>query len=138
MSARQNDDLRIVEIFEVIQETRSRLNELGMDRDAFIHPSSAVVRNAVDGIHSCVFRVAEEASNLDYSTMSMFPTIPWDAVRGMRNRLAHDYRGVDSAFVWDTAHDDFDALEQVCLEYCDAKGIALRDRVDLTDHSAQQ
>lgn len=131
MSARQNDDLRIVEMYEVIQETRRRLNELGMTREQFVNPSSALARNAVDGIHSCVYRVAEEASNLDYATMSQFPTIPWDAVRGMRNRLAHDYRGVDSSFVWDAAHGDFDQLERICIAYCATRNIALEPRVEL-------
>lgn len=128
MSARQNDDLRIVEIYDVIQETRKRLNELHISRDAFVNPQTALERNIVDGIHSCVYRVAEEASNLDYATMTQFPSVPWDAVRGMRNRLAHDYRGVDSAFVWDAAHDDFDELEKVCVEYCQNRGISLDER----------
>lgn len=129
MSARQNDDLRIIEIYDVIQETRKRLNELGLTREEFIHPGSALARNVVDGIHSCVYRVAEEASNLDYATMAEFPNIPWDAVRGMRNRLAHDYRGVDSSFVWDAAHEDFDQLETVCIEYCRKRQIELTERV---------
>lgn len=131
MSARQTDDLRIVEIYDVIQETRRRLNELELTRDEFVHPSTALARNTVDGIHSCVYRVAEEASNLDYATMSQYPDIPWDAVRGMRNRLAHDYRGVDGAFVWDAAHEDFDELEKICISYCASKGIALEPRVEL-------
>lgn len=120
-----------MEIYEVIQETRRRLNELGISRDQFIDPDTALARNAVDGIHSCVYRVAEEVSNLDYATMSQFPEIPWDAVRGMRNRLAHDYRGVDAAFVWDAAHDDFDELERVCISYCEKRGIELEPRVEL-------
>lgn len=131
MNARKNDDLRIMEMYDVIQETRRRLNELGLSREQFLNPSSALERNAVDGLNSCVYRVAEEASSLDYATMSQFPAVPWDAVRGMRNRLAHDYRGVDGGFVWDAAHGDFDELEKVCLTYCDDRGITLGERVKL-------
>lgn len=131
MSARPTDDLRIVEMYEVIQETRQRLNELALTRERFVDPASAADRNSVDGIHSCVYRVAEEASNLDYSTMAQYPDIPWDAVRGMRNRLAHDYRGVDAAYVWDVAHKDFDALEGVCLAYCKDRNIKLDPPVKL-------
>lgn len=133
MSARQTDELRIVEIYEVIQETRRRLSELNLSREQFIDPRSATARNIVDGIHSCVYRIAEEASNLDYATMAQFPDIPWDAVRGMRNRLAHEYRGVDSAFVWDAAHDDFDELERVCIAFCADRGIELEERVVLNE-----
>lgn len=57
MSARQTDELRIVEIYEVIQETRRRLNELNLSREQFIDSRSATARNTVDGIHSCVYRV---------------------------------------------------------------------------------
>lgn len=131
MNARKNDDLRIEEMYEVIQETRRRLNELRIPKDAFINPTTASARNTADGIHSCVYRVAEEAANLEYSTMAQFPEIPWDAVRGMRNRLAHDYRGVDFAYVWDVVHADFDEFERICIAYSVKRGLQLGERVEL-------
>ncbi len=39
------------------------------------------------------------------------PTIPWRAMAGMRDKLSHDYIGVNLAVVWKTATEDLPALE---------------------------
>ncbi|CEF57462.1 hypothetical protein AGA_1P160 (plasmid) [Acetobacter ghanensis] len=41
-----------------------------------------------------------------------YPDIPWGAMRGMRNRIAHGYFAVDYGMVWDTVRDALPALGQ--------------------------
>jgi uncharacterized protein with HEPN domain len=38
------------------------------------------------------------------------PEIPWDGIRGMRNRIVHAYFAIDWQYVWDTLHKDFPLL----------------------------
>ena len=38
------------------------------------------------------------------------PTLPWSAMRGMRNRIAHGYFDIDMAIVWETVHRDLPSL----------------------------
>jgi uncharacterized protein with HEPN domain len=40
------------------------------------------------------------------------PSIPWRAMRGMRNRIAHGYFDVDLDIVWDTVQQALPALMQ--------------------------
>ena len=40
------------------------------------------------------------------------PDVPWRAVAGMRNVLAHEYLGVDVVMVWDTVQVHLDPLQQ--------------------------
>ncbi|MGH8114422.1 MAG: HepT-like ribonuclease domain-containing protein [Rhodanobacteraceae bacterium] len=40
------------------------------------------------------------------------PSIPWNSMRGMRNRLAHGYFDIDLDVVWDTLQHDLPALER--------------------------
>ncbi len=43
-------------------------------------------------------------SNPDF--VADHPEFPWQAMRGMRNRIAHNYFDIDLEVVWDTARND--------------------------------
>lgn len=43
-------------------------------------------------------------------------TIPWREVYGLRNRIVHDYEGVNLKLVWEIISDDLPELKQMLLE----------------------
>ncbi len=49
--------------------------------------------------------IGEAASRLAPDTQARFPSLPFRAMRGMRNIIAHDYGEVDLELVWKTASD---------------------------------
>ena len=62
----------------------------------------AVVRN---------FEIIGEAANRidpDYRTIN--PEIEWKRIRGFRNRIVHDYFGIDYDIVWSIVENDLDDL----------------------------
>lgn len=54
--------------------------------------------------------IGEAASRLAPETQALFPRLPFRAMRGMRNIIAHDYGDVDLDQVWQTASHDLQAL----------------------------
>lgn len=66
----------------------------------------AVVRN---------FEIIGEAANrLSDDFRILNPQIEWDRMRGFRNRIVHDYFGIDYEIVWDIIEIDLDSLiEQI-------------------------
>jgi len=40
-----------------------------------------------------------------------YPEIPWKNMTGMRDKLIHDYEGVDYEVVWETVRDEIPELE---------------------------
>ena len=54
--------------------------------------------------------IGEAASRLAPDTQAQFPSLPFRAMRGMRNIIAHDYGEVDLELVWKTATADLPVL----------------------------
>jgi uncharacterized protein with HEPN domain len=54
--------------------------------------------------------VGEAVKKLSDETKSRAPEIPWKQIAGMRDRLTHDYFGVDLALVWAVVEQDLPRL----------------------------
>lgn len=81
----------------------------------------------VDGLLYSLYRITEEATSLSDRTKIEFPEIPWDAVRGLRNRLAHDYPGTDHGMMWRTLDGDLDELASMCALYAERRGLDIAE-----------
>ncbi len=58
--------------------------------------------------------ISEASRRLPPELKARHPNIPWQKVAGIGNILRHDYENVAAPVTWKLAHDDLDALEQVC------------------------
>ncbi len=39
-------------------------------------------------------------NEIEEETMNKYPIIPWSSIRGMRNRIIHDYENIDLSVLW--------------------------------------
>ncbi len=56
-------------------------------------------------VSACAFAVSqigELAKDISISTQEEYTYIPWKSIRGMRNKIVHDYENVDFAVLWGT------------------------------------
>jgi hypothetical protein len=49
-----------------------------------------------------------------------YPEIPWSQIRGMRNRIAHEYFEIDENIVWATCKIDFPKLRPLLVKALDS------------------
>jgi uncharacterized protein with HEPN domain len=79
----------------------------GLDQAAFLADTKIV--------EACVFnllQMGELTGRLDEHFRLAHPDIPWFKIRGLRNKIAHDYEGVRLELVWDIVKDDLIVLRQ--------------------------
>jgi uncharacterized protein with HEPN domain len=81
---------------DMIESAESILSfTAGMTYEQFLEDKKtrdAVVRN---------FEIIGEAANrLPDDFKALYPNIDWQRLRGLRNRIVHDYFGIDFSIIW--------------------------------------
>ena len=56
--------------------------------------------------------IGEASYKIDPSFQEKHSEIPWQVLRGMRNRLIHAYNEIDIELVWQTVQDDIPSLKK--------------------------
>lgn len=101
--SKRSDDLLLNDILESI--TKIKLYTSNLNFDSFINDSKtvdAVIRN---------FEIIGEASNrLSEVFKESNVEIDWFRIIGFRNRIVHDYVGIDFEIVWSIIQNDLDSL----------------------------
>ena len=60
--------------------------------------------------------IGEASKKISKDTKQTYYKIPWKEIAGMRDKLIHDYLGVDVTVVWKTIHQDIPSLENLISE----------------------
>lgn len=60
--------------------------------------------------------VGEAVKRISETTRASRPEIPWKQIAGMRDRLTHDYFGVDLDLIWRVVERDLQKLEAAINE----------------------
>ncbi|MEM9117770.1 MAG: DUF86 domain-containing protein [Cyanobacteria bacterium P01_F01_bin.56] len=79
----------------------------GMDATSFA--TDVVTQRAV--IYSITI-MGEATKKLSAELRAQNPQIPWRQLAGMRDKCVHDYRQIDTVFVWQVAQTSIPALLQ--------------------------
>lgn len=69
-----------------------------------------------DGAIRQIEIIGEAVKRLSPELLSGHPQIPWQDVSGMRDKLIHDYFGVDIEKVWLTTKDDLPLLKSAVAD----------------------
>jgi uncharacterized protein with HEPN domain len=60
--------------------------------------------------------IGEETKKINDSLRKEFPEINWSAIAGMRDRLAHHYRGIDPEITWELINNNLDELKSTLID----------------------
>lgn len=106
----QNRDSQILEkISRYCSDIQFTHAEYRHDYDTFC--SNPTYRNA---IALCLLQIGELVKKLSEEFTNTYTEIPWRAIRGMRNVVAHEYANIDLETVWETSEAGIMELHNFC------------------------
>lgn len=104
---KDKDRLILTKIVGYIEKADSYIE--GLSYDAFSKDSKTMSATAF-----VLGQMGELAKNISSETETSYPQIDWKGMRGMRNKIVHDYDNVDLKILWDTVKGDLpDLLKQI-------------------------
>ena len=77
-----------------------------------------------DGVIRQLEIIGEASNHVSKYLQDTYPEIPWADIIGMRNKLIHDYFGVDLEKVWMTAQEDIPYLKENIINLLHDFGIS--------------
>jgi len=66
----------------------------------------------IDAVLMNIAIIGESVKKIPEDVKERYPDIPWKDIAGMRDKVIHDYFGVDVNIVWETIKKDVPELEQ--------------------------
>ncbi|MCI9586017.1 MAG: DUF86 domain-containing protein [Bacilli bacterium] len=108
------DKITIQKIITYISDVLEYINEMGYE-DFF---------NDKKTLSACAFNISqigELVNDISDETKNIYPDIPWKSIKGMRNKIVHDYDNVDLSVLWNTIINDLPNLNTQLKNIIDDK-----------------
>jgi uncharacterized protein with HEPN domain len=101
---KRDSDLLIEDILAAIRKIERYTS--GMDQAVF-HADEKTVDAVVRNLEI----VGEAARQLPEDFVSRYPEVPWRQITGLRNRIVHEYFGLDLELIWQVVLHDLPQLK---------------------------
>ena len=96
---------------DFVQDILDSINDVenfidGMEFEDFINDKKTIY-----SVVRAIEIIGEAAKNVPEQIRTKYPDVPWKQMAGMRDKLIHEYFGVDLEIIWETAKDDVPRLK---------------------------
>ncbi len=96
---------------DFVQDILDSINDVGsfiegMDFEGFIKDKKTIY-----SVVRAIEIIGEATKNIPFQIRKKYAEVPWKKMAGMRDRLVHEYFGIDLEILWSTAKEDVPQLK---------------------------
>ena len=106
---KDKDRIILIKIINYIKELKDFVN--GYNQEEFNKDRKT--------INACVFdlsQIGELAGKISEELSSKYPNVEWQGLKSLRNRIVHDYEGINLTMIWGFLSEEIDELmEQLSM-----------------------
>ena len=97
--------LYLTDILEAIRKIETFV--VGVTFEAFSQDAKTI-----DAVVHNIEVIGEAARHIPEQLRLAYPAVPWKQVVGSRDKMIHEYFGIDLEVIWQTINDDLPVLKQ--------------------------
>ncbi|MBX3734722.1 MAG: DUF86 domain-containing protein [Verrucomicrobiae bacterium] len=99
----------------LVEDMRAAMGKIARYIDGMSREDFLLDERTVDAVVRNLEIIGEAAKQLPSEYRARSPGIPWTQMAGMRNRIVHDYAGVDLEIVWEVVTKALPDLERMIV-----------------------
>jgi len=108
--SKRDSSILLEDILDCINKIEEYTKDLSFEEFEENHlVIDAVVRN--------IEIIGEASKNVPIEIRNKLPDIPWQKLRGIRNRIVHDYFDVDRTIIWHIVSNELSILKKSLQQY---------------------
>ncbi len=101
---------------DYLQDMFDSINDIGFFTENMTFESFAKDRKTINATIRSIEVIGEATKKLPKSIKDKNSSIPWKKMAGMRDKMVHEYFGVDIEIMWKTIKEDIPKLKPLILE----------------------
>lgn len=96
---------------DYINDILNSIDEIKSFIDGMNFKEFTMDKKTMNAVIRSIEVIGEAAKKIPKTLIDKYPNIPWKKMAGMRDKMIHEYFGIDIEILWKVAKDDLPPLE---------------------------
>lgn len=101
-------------LFEDIIESIKKIEDYTKDISFQDFAQSPLI---IDAVVRNIEIIGEASKNIPQEVQNKFKDIPWQKIKGIRNRIVHEYFAVDISIIWFITQNELGPLKEILAKH---------------------
>lgn len=101
-------------LFEDTIESITKIEEYTKDLTFEDFAQSPLI---VDAVVRNIEIIGEASKNIPLEIQNKFKDIPWQKIKGIRNRIVHEYFAVDISIIWHISKNELEPIKNILTKH---------------------